>query len=131
MNNVIKKIEYYIAKMIYEDIDYIIDDEYNISFNKNDNEDIVVVLSMKLNYELKFDKIFNYECVNNFTYKFSRDILINDIINNDVEELFVTRYKNNLQLSEKMLLYLSIDNENEFIYNEYKQLLKDTIHQLN
>ena len=133
MYDVVKKIEYCLIKMIYEELDIYIDDEYNIKFTKEDNN-IQIELGIKLNYELEFNKLFTSYCIDHCTYNIYIGNVykkLDNILYRDKEKLFVTRYKKYLQPLEKMLIYLCIDQDNEFIYNEYNTILKNTIQQLN
>jgi hypothetical protein len=129
MYNMIKKIEYCIIKMVYNELDTYIDDQYNITFIK-EHDYFLVELGIKINYELQLSELFNYKRIDKHTYKIQLDMNIDKIINEDNEELFVNRYKKYLQPFEKVLLYLSIDNDNNYIYDEYKLLLKNTIQSL-
>ncbi len=129
MYNIIKKIEYCIAVMIYEDVDIHLDNQYNIKFIK-ESDHILMELGVKLNYDLKLSDIFKYKKITPTSYIIYTKTNIDKIIDDDKEELFVARYKNHLQPSEKMLLYLSIDNDNNYIYEKYKTILKNTIQSL-
>lgn len=129
MYNMIKKIEYCIMKILYNDLDVYIDDQYNIKFTK-EGDYILMELGIKTNQNLELSKLFNYKKLESSLYKIFIDTNIEKIIEKDSEELFVNRYKNYLQPLEKVLLYLSIDNDNKYIYNEYKSLLKNTIQSL-
>lgn len=129
MYNMIKKIEYCIMKIIYNDLDVYIDDQYKIKFVK-EHDYILIELGIKTNQDLELSKLFNYVKLESNLYKIFIDTNIDKIIEKDKEKLFVNRYKNYLQPLEKVLLYLSIDNDNKYIYDEYKSLLKNTIQSL-
>ena len=130
MHNLEKKIEYSIIKMIIDELDIFIDHKLNIKYTKEDNL-ILVELGFKLNYELLFDSMFNVEFIDYNSYNFLLNTNIETIIDGDLEELFVNRYKKYLQTNEKMLLYLCVDKGNDYLYNEYKESLSNIIKNIN
>lgn len=126
MYNMIKKIEYCIVQILYHELDSYTDEEFGINFT-TDNDVIIMELGIKPNYTLELSDVFCYKKINSFRYKIYKNTRIRNILEEDTEELFVKRYKNSLQELESVLLYLCIDNENDYIFNEYKPLLKNKI----
>ena len=116
--------------MIIDELDIFIDQKLNIKYTKEDNL-ILVELGFKLNYELLFDSMFNVEFIDYNSYNFLLNTNIETIIDGDLEELFVNRYKKYLQTNEKMLLYLCVDKGNDYLYNEYKESLSNIIKNIN
>ena len=125
-----KKIEYCIIKMIHEKLDIYYDDEYNNKFTRDKNL-IKLELGIKINYNLDFNSIFEVFNESSNVYIFNVEININKISDKYNENLFVNRYKNYLHNNEIVLIYLCIDNENKYIYNDYKERIKNTIHNIN
>ena len=75
--------------------------------------------------------MFNVEFIDYNSYNFLLNTNIETIIDGDLEELFVNRYKKYLQTNEKMLLYLCVDKGNDYLYNEYKESLSNIIKNIN
>ena len=71
MYNMIKKIEYCIMKILYNDLDVYIDDQYNIKFTK-EGDYILMELGIKTNQNLELSKLFNYKKLESSLYQNSK-----------------------------------------------------------